>query len=43
MRDAGLLVATWGSVDMLAEDGALDAHLNAGVLSFLDHPKNKPV
>jgi len=43
MREAGLLVVTWGSVDMLVEDGALDAHLKAGVLSFLDHPKNKLV
>lgn len=47
MRDAGLLVATWGSSDMLtsisstyeAYEGTLDAFLREGVLMFLEHPK----
>ena len=49
MKDAGLLVMTWGSGEMLASlasiyepyERTLDAILRDGVLTFLDHPKNK--
>lgn len=47
MKDAGLLVTTWGSADMLtsvsstyeSSEGKLDAFLREGVLVFLQHPK----
>lgn len=49
VKDAGLLVLTWGTAEVLASltstcetyDGALDAHLHDGVLTFWEHPKTK--
>ena len=49
MKDAGLLVLTWGSAEVLASltstcegyDGTLDATLHDGVLTYWEHSKSK--
>lgn len=49
MKDAGLLVLTWGTAEVLArlksaceaDDGTLDASLHDGVLTYWEHSKNK--
>jgi len=49
VKDAGLLVLTWGTAEVLASltstwevyDGTLDAHLHDGVLTYWEHPKSK--
>jgi len=49
VKDAGLLVLTWGTAEVLASlkptceayDGTLDASLHDGVLTYWEHPKNK--
>lgn len=49
VKDAGLLVLTWGTAEVLASltstceayDGTLDAYLDNGVLTYSEHPKSK--
>lgn len=49
VKDAGLLVLTWGSAEVLASltstcegyDGTLDATLHDGVLTYWEHSKSK--
>jgi len=49
VKDAGLLVLTWGTAEVLASltstceayDGTLDASLHDGVLTYWEHPKSK--
>lgn len=49
VKDAGLLVLTWGTAEVLASltstwevyDGTLDAHLHDGVLTYWEHPKSE--
>lgn len=49
VKDAGLLVLTWGTAEVLASltstceayDDTLDASLHDGVLTYSEHPKSK--